>query len=475
MKRVLYIAIAVATMACAKDGAEKDTSTPTPTPEATITIEQTATHTVSDKLIGFNMIYSHTTDSFWSSSSVKTILPQMGSSMLRYPGGAPTNRYHWNNLNGLGWTDNWMPEYDNSGDLAESEYTDVDEYLSICEQTATTPLVGINMGSGLLYERVEDGVAEAEALVTHCGDKVNYYYLDNEPYHSGANYQMSWSEYVEQIKLYAPAIKAINPSAKLIINWEKVQNANLWKIIAEVDEYIDYADVHWYWRNSEATFERWAGEFPTSSQNQWYEEGLTYEEEIAWFNNKRTTDIELITLEWNVGKCLDESSMLTKYEASIIQCEMMMQFINGGLEIAVMWPLFFNSNEDATDNNRYLMDPFNSYEVSPSVDMFTMISEAMGKGRYPSSSDNETIYTVAVSDDTSQEMIIYLHSKNDSEVEINIPAEEYTTHTLELFRADDDERTSGQRVTIAGTTKYSDGCYTFTIPAFSMAKLKLNN
>ncbi|MFR9579027.1 MAG: hypothetical protein SNG45_09320, partial [Rikenellaceae bacterium] len=288
------------------------------------------------------------------------------------------------------------------------------------------------------------------------------------------NYQMTWSEYVSQIKLYAPAIKAINPSAKLIINWEKVQNNNLWRIIEAVDHLVDYADVHWYWRNSEATFERWAAEYPTSSQSQWYEEGLTYEEEIAWFNNKRTTDIELVTLEWNVGKCLDGSTPLTKYEASIMQCEMMMQFINGGLQIAVMWPLFFNSDADATDNNRYLMDPFNGYALSPSVDMFTMMSEAMGKERYPSASDNEAIYTVAVSSDLSAELTLFVHSKRDSEVEISLPVEEYETLSLEIFSADD-ERTSGRRVATVGVTKYEEGCYRFTLPPYSMAKLNLTN
>ncbi len=470
---------------CKEPGGGDSTAEPSlplfPTADIVVEFNHSPTHIVSDRLMGFNSIYSHYTDSFWAETSIIPTLASLGVSNIRWPGGAPTNRYHWNDLNGQGWMDNWDPDYDHANDMPQSEFTDIVEYMEICRETGAVPLVGINMGSGLRYNRVEDGISEAVDLVTKYAE-IDHYYLDNEPYHSGANYQMTWSEYSEQIQRYVPAILAANPNAKFYINWEKVRDETLWKLLAEVHHLVHYVDVHWYWNNTIATFDDWVDQIPMLSTTLWYSEGGSYHEEIEWFNDKCEElgyDIELSTLEWNIGGSSSAALSPTKYESSIMQSEMMMQFINGGLQVAVMWPIFWPDNNDPDYNpNRYLMDPSENYSLSPSVDIFDMFGDAKDQYRHLSTSTDKRIYALALSrSNTIDDVMLYAHSKSDSTHILLIKSTEYDNVRHDMFTFFDAERTTGGLVTTVGKSIYDslqEG-YVVELPPYSLLKLSLEN
>src|SRR5690606_11235570 len=96
----------------------------------------------------------------------------------------------------------WDPRFDSTKNSPPTSMMDIDEYLLLCKALHTEPLIGINMGSGVKYKRIEDGIREAVALVVHCkkmDGKVKYFYLDNEPYQRDANYTFSADEYAEMI------------------------------------------------------------------------------------------------------------------------------------------------------------------------------------------------------------------------------------------------------------------------------------
>lgn len=454
---------------------------------------------ISSSLIGFNSIYSLYSDAFWVDTKIKDALTQMGTHFLRWPGGAPTNRYHWDNLNGYGWIDSW------SGDtsiLPPAGYTDLDEHIAICKEIGATSLIGINQGSGLEYNRVDDGIAEAKALVKYCIDKeynVNHYYLDNEPYHAGANYKMTWQEYADQINLYAPEIKKINPDAKIIINWQRIQPNSLWEILAAAGDNIDIVEIHWYWKHGEATFDAWKDELPMNTINKWYSQGLTYKEEIKYFYAKCVelgyTHIELGSLEWNVGPIggTDDSggndgattsdTYPTKYENTIMQAEMLMQFIDGGLNVATMWPIFWPDNGGDYNPNRYLMDPNENYALSPSVDMFTMLSEAQGKYKYEASSDEnegeKRIYPLVVESEDKKTMIVYSHSKATNGRWINFKAPKYANVIYQVLKpTSSTNRDTGKKETMKPEDiiyNTNNGYYRYYLPAYSLGLLKLSN
>ncbi len=447
-----------------------------------------STHKVSSNLIGFNNIYSLYGDDFWAKTPIKDGLKQMETSFLRWPGGAPTNRYHWNNLNGQGWKDNWDPEYDVADDMPEADFTDLAEHIAICREVGATPLIGINQGSGLKWNRVENALADAKALVEHCEAQnynVDYYYLDNEPYHVGANYRMTWQVYAEQINMYAPEIKAINPDAKIVINWEKIQPNSLWNILREAGDNIDIVEVHFYWDNDKVKFDNWRKQLPMNSTSQWYDEGGTYVEEIELFYEKCRrlgyNHIKLASLEWNVGKSGTLVDYPTKYENTIMQAEMLMQFMDGGLEFATFWPIFWpKRTSDKTYNaNRYLMDPTDNYAFSPSLDMFTMLSDALNKNKYVISSNDSTVYSLAVgADDKNSEILVYTLSKSDEGRWINLNIPKYSNVIYELLKPDAVDRKSGKKEVQpnnAVTYNVEKGCYSYYLPAYSLGYIKLTN
>ncbi len=440
---------------------------------------------ISEKLIGFNTIYSNHSDAFWAETEAKDALEEMGTHFLRWPGGAPTNRYHWNDLNGQGWRDNWDPAYDAAKlDLPESGYTDLDEYIAICKEVGATPLVGINQGSGLKWNRVDDGIAEAKALVQYCLDNdydVNYYYLDNEPYHNGANYKMTWEEYAEQINLYAPAIKEVNPNAKIVINWERIQREAMWNIVKAAGNNIDIVETHFYWDNGMVTFDNWKNQIPMNSSSRWYTEGLSYVEEIELFYAKCKElgfdHIKLASFEWNVGKSATLAEYPTRYENTIMQAEMLMQFMNGGLEAATMWPLFWpkNPSDKSYNANRYIMNPTKNYELSPSVDMFVMLSEAEGKNRLISTSDTLGVYPLVAESDDKNTLLSYTHCKLDRGRRITIKAPKYANVELEILKpTSSGNRVMGTKETMKAPV-YENGAYSYYLPAYSLGFLKLSN
>ena len=175
-------------------------------------------NTVSPMIQGHGLVYSLEPDALYAGGDMADLYKKVGTSYLRYPGGTVTTMYHWNDLNGQGWIDHWNGTYNRSNDAPPTDYMDLDEYMALCAAAEVEPMLGINMSSGRNYDRQEDGLAEAVALLKYCAAKnfdVKYLYLDNENHHK----KWSADEYAEQINYYAPSLKAEAPNAKLIANW----------------------------------------------------------------------------------------------------------------------------------------------------------------------------------------------------------------------------------------------------------------
>lgn len=163
-----------------------------------------------------------------------------------------------------------------------------------------------------------------------------------------------------------------------------------------------------------------------------------------------------------------------------MQAEMLMQFMDGGLEIATLWPIFWPKRPKDQDYNpnRYLMDPTKDYELSPSVDMFTMLSKALDKNKHEITSSDPSIYSLAVESDSKNEMIIYSLSKSDSGRWINLNIPKYTKVTYEVLKPNTPERKWGKREmqpVTSVTYNEEKGCYTYYLPAYSLGQIELTN
>ncbi len=333
---------------------------------------------VSNKLMGFNLIYPHEKNSIWQDGKIAGYLKDMNVAFLRYPGGTVCSFYHWNALTGEGWKDSWDPANPITP-KASSEFMDIDEYISLVKATGATPLVGINVSSGLRWKRQEDGIKEAIALMQYCKDKnfnVEYWYLDNEPYQEDSNGGAKTPEqYADLINTYVPAMKAFDTNIKIVANWNasfKNKRTEYEKLIRLAGANINVIDAHWYWGWSDASWEKWIEKTP---MQQWT--GFTYSEDIQSFRQMVTElghpNIKLASFEWNTGPTKVGNS-LTASRAAFVHAEMMMQFICGGLDYAVFWPIQW---PDEASKARSLVNT-STNAANPNYQLFKFLSKMQG-------------------------------------------------------------------------------------------------
>jgi len=351
----------------------------------------------------------------------------VGAGFLRYPGGTVTTMYHWNDLNGQGWSDSWNPSYNRNNDKPPESHMDLDEYMALCRASNCEPMLGINMSSGRNFDRQEDGLNEAIALLKYCKEKnfeLTYLYLDNENHHK------KWTpeEYANQINYYVPALRENAPNAKLIANWtDKFQtNRGSFKTLIDIaGDNFDYIDVHYYWKWGVASWDLWKATTPMKNQTKWYKNGGTFVEEIAYFN-KMMVDlgkphIKLAVMEWNIGPGPHSSDPEhTPYKTALMQSEMQMQMMLSGLEIGSLW----STQWPGSDNSfRFLVDSNDSYQPTPTAKVFELYKHALNGVLVQSTSEENQILTAAVI--KGDRAFIYLLNKSDEQEELYIDFNSY--------------------------------------------------
>lgn len=406
------------------NGAGNSNQTPiTPPQGSQISVDANAVqHTISLMIQGQGLIYSHEADHIYADGSIAQLYKDVGAGFLRYPGGTVTTMYHWNDLNGHGWTDSWNPNYSRDNDALAENYMDLDEYMALCRAADCEPMLGINMSSGRNYDRDEDGLNEAIALLKYCQEQnfeLTYLYLDNENHHK----KWTAEEYANLINYYAPALKEHAPNAKLIANWTRSfrNNRGSFKTLLDIaGDNFDYIDVHYYWQWGVASWELWKATTPMENKTQWYE-GSSYIEEIAYFKNMMVElgkpHIKLASMEWNIGPGPHaEDVEHTPFKTALMQSEMQMHFMLAGLEIAAMWSTQW---PDTGDNSfRFLVDSSDNYQPTPSVKFFELYKHALNGQLVTSTSANDKILSTVVIKENSA--FVYLLNKSDETEDVYI-------------------------------------------------------
>ena len=272
-----------------------------------VVLDQGTGRTISDKLLGFNVCYARNPDSLWADGSVAETIKSVRPGFLRYPGGTVNTFFHWETPTGNGWADCWDPAYDHATDMPASEYMDIDEYFRLIDQTGAEPLVGINVTSGFIWNRVEDGVQEALRLMKYCRDKgykVRYWYMGNEPYmHDCNGGAVSPARYGEMINAFVPRMKEFDPDIKIVANWYatfRKHGDGYDDLFRVAGRNIDIIDVHWYCMWGNATWAQWLSKTPCGVYL-----GDSYESEMERFKEicarNGMSHVSLASLEWNVG------------------------------------------------------------------------------------------------------------------------------------------------------------------------------
>lgn len=388
MKKSYSLYLLILLFSCTENVA-KSTDKPA-TLSTDIAIEGEAKYKISPDLFGYNIVYAETPDKVWSNGKLKEFTKNTGTSFIRYPGGTVVTFWHWKEPTGHGWDDSWDSTYDKT-DRPNSEFMDINEYLSLVQELKINPMIGVNINSGYKHDRMEDGITDALDLMDYCvsqGIHVEYWYLGNEPYmHDCNGGSLTVEEYAMLINTYADAMRKKNPSVKLIANWLAnfyQKEADYIELLKLAGHNIDVVDVHHYWDWNNASWENWLQKTPIGLwTGQSFIDNIKKFREIA--KKSGYPNIQLATLEWNAGPGKSNDIKLTAGQNAFIQSEMMIQFMLGGMDIATFWPLFWKSGQF---NERGIYD-FNREILNPNAMLLAELSKFSANNYFDTKIDGQ--------------------------------------------------------------------------------------
>ncbi len=419
-----------------------------------------AEHAVTKMAMGSGLVYSWEPDALYADGEVAHIIKDIGVGTLRWPGGAVVTYFHWDALNGNGWTESWNPAYDPVDDKPQEDFMDVDEYLALIDRTGAEIMLGVNMSSGKEWDREAEGIGDAVALVQYVKDQgydVEYIYFDNENFQPGNNYNNdangdggSWNptNYAESFNLYAAAVKTVFPDAKLIANYlnnvtGSAFEAAMQTMLGIAGDNIDYVDIHWYWKWNTASWDLWKTQLPMLHGS------VAYKDSVIYANNLFTTlgypHVKMAVMEWNIGP----GPWMTDpehngFKTALMQMEMQIQFLRAGLDIGLLYAL--QSPMVAANEDKHVLHSGNPNATALWMWLF---SKLIDKTIVESSASVTGIYTVTAKG-SHGELVTYLLNKTDSDqtVELNIPG--YTVNEVnEAWRFTDDGAGNGALQKIA--------------------------
>ncbi len=187
--------------------------------------------------------------------------------IIRYPGGNFVSGYHW--LDGVGPKQDRPKVLEKAWNSVESNQFGINEFLAWCKLVETTPLLGLNLGTGtpemaaalVEYCNVEKGTKWSELRRKHgVADAyhVKNWCLGNEmdgPWQIG---HMSATEYGEKAADAARQMRYVDSSLNLIacgssssgmptyLEWDR-------EVLEQCYEYVDAISLHRYFDNTSDT------------------------------------------------------------------------------------------------------------------------------------------------------------------------------------------------------------------------------
>src|ERR1700678_4273318 len=190
---------------------------------------------------------------------------QLAVPIIRYPGGNFVSGYNW--LDGVGPKQNRPRTLDKAWDTLESNQFGTDEFLAWSKVAGTTPLMGLNLGTGtpeeaaalVEYCNVDKGTQWSELRRTNgIADpyKVQNWCLGNEmdgPWQIGhmtaAEYGMKAADAARQMRDVDSSLKLIacgssGPLMPTYLEWDR-------EVLEQCYQYVDGLSLHRYFGNNE--------------------------------------------------------------------------------------------------------------------------------------------------------------------------------------------------------------------------------
>jgi alpha-N-arabinofuranosidase len=427
---------------------------------------------VSPYLTGVNTTLHRDTDGIHADPFVSDHLRDIGTGLMRWPGGNTLDTYHWEMPGIQVWKDGWetdpeSPYYAKPDERDFQEYMNIDEYLDHCAAVGSEPILGVNIESGVRYDRVQDSIDETIRLMNYCiarGVDVKYWYFGNE------YYGFSSSLTADLLNQFVPAMKAVNPDIKIIINpTVQVGNDTTWtkvtEILASAGEHVDYVDIHLYWAWStgdRANWEKFLSQNPLS---------VSGPGGIAAINQKFADagygHVKIVSMEWNVGQSYAPWSA---YKISLVNAEMLMQFMEGGLDIANRWPRY---NSSLSPSIRGLFNDAGT-ATRPAYEVMKFVSNALNHNVVSTTSDAVALPVTSVMSDDGT-LFVYLLNKygTNQTVHLSVNSPIRTAEAqINLPRNDNIDSDKSDLAPLA--VMYDATSASLTLPAYTFAMATLS-
>lgn len=435
---------------------------------------------IPNSMIGFNLSYYHDKDKLWEDNTITEKLISLKTKILRYPGGAETGYFHWKYPGCPGYVDMWNSNVLSSKGLnigqilANNDNMDVDEFFSRCKKIGAEPLLGINILSGIVDNKIDASLEEAKDLLNYCknkGYRVKYLFLDNEVDHTGSYTHISIERYIEMIRLFSPALKLIDPDIKIIISVIEGASDQKYKtLIDDAGGYFDVIDIHCYystggWGNVE--WRKWINQGPMLSPA-----GISYSEDFNRLTNyiKKSgfPKIKLSALEWNIAP--SDVEKLSSFQQALMQAEMFGQFVSSSLEMACVWPLIWKVKEGTFPS---VLDQ-KSYSQTPFYYILKLYGAAMGQNLIKSKCSDSRLVQQAITSLYNDTTWVYTINKSDQKMQVNIALKSpqyYSKAFIDIMKSDNITKNAYKMLTEKLHLK--NNTVSITIPAYSFTRLEL--
>ncbi|NOZ21732.1 MAG: hypothetical protein GXP25_11680 [Planctomycetes bacterium] len=374
---------------------------------------------ISPLFFGVNFLFMVEDDASRADGKIEKLLREMPCRLIRFPGGEMADNYHWKTHrldNPKRWPMREGPDT-----------TDTDEFMAWCRRIGAEPIFVVNLESGFVHNDVDAGVREAAEWVKYCnkekGYGVNYWEIGNETYLKGTLYPLKAKQYADAFVKFSRAMKAVDPTIKVgaigpmwvkaVAPIDKDEGVPWWESVVRIaGRDLDFAVVHRYY--SDRGFENFAwnpvkvGE-PVAELRQFLREQMP----------GRT--IEIALTEWNTWK----KSKLTGMAHGLVMAEMMVRYIEGGVDLANFWPF---RNTGKRSNFRAMLDR-ETNEPLPPYHVMKLFSSNIGRRLVKSTSSNVQVVSLASCDGDGKTLCVFLINKSvrpeGVEVELRVTGRDF--------------------------------------------------
>lgn len=468
--------------------------------------------TISKYLLGMHSVYTNEPDEFYSGvrynlenglGTYAQWMKEAGISTMRYPGGSIVKYWDWETPNGVRNEDIWSPSWDSENQVAESEWTGLDEYIQVVKDANITPMFGVNITSCASpqgYITKLESMQRAKRMVEYVKNQGlggAFWYLGNEGMNGG------WEEEAALVKYHAYHMKQADPDIKIMFNHNNLTTGYLNQYLneakkkehtgeAEDIQYIDIAETHGKWpyggspdinQYPAATFSEWQTEYPLrdrkNRQREWRNELVALRAEAVVTGNP---DLLFANNEYGHGKG-NRALNFDKYSKSLLVIDMLQEHFIGNWYMTCYWSQIKTTQSEDTSfatnkNFDYQLNAMHlGFELLAEALEGTMLTledpvidaevAALAEGTYAANSvygfvsKKENKYLVYVLNKASQSKKIQLNFNNTNGLNLKLSKAESMVNTTDEL---------GEIIELTGT-EINSNKFNIDLPSLSYTKL----